>query len=57
MNVIFKNLKSLIITWLVIIVINQIFIFNICFAPHCIIAAIPHTFILAAIITYLDKKD
>lgn len=35
--------------WAAILVVNQIFIFGACFQPYCIIAAIPHTFALAAL--------
>uniref|UniRef100_UPI0034DE98E6 hypothetical protein n=1 Tax=Candidatus Thiodubiliella endoseptemdiera TaxID=2738886 RepID=UPI0034DE98E6 len=57
MNVIFKNLDKLLITWVVVMIVNQVFIFGACFAPYCLLAAIPHTFILSVLITYFMNKD
>lgn len=37
------KLKSFLIAWVVILIINQIFIFAGCFAIYCLIAALPHT--------------
>jgi hypothetical protein len=46
------------ITWTVVLVLNQILIFSACFKPHCIVAAIPHTFIVALVVTvFLSKKE
>lgn len=38
--------------WLVAILVNQLFIFHGCFAPYCLIAALPHTGFIAALLTY-----
>ena len=55
---IFANLQTFFLIWLVVIILNQIFIFGACFAPYCLIAAIPHTSIISAIITFyfVDNK-
>ncbi len=57
MDVIFKNFNQLLITWAVVMIANQVFIFNACFAPYCLVAAVPHTLILSALITYGINKD
>lgn len=57
MDTLLKNFKPLLVTWAIVIFINQIFIFGGCFTPYCIVAAIPHTFIIAALITYFMNKD
>lgn len=54
-EVIMRNFKIYLYLWLAIILVNQIVIFNACFAPHCLFAALPHTGIIAAIITYIVK--
>lgn len=46
------NAQTFLVTWVVIILANQLFIFGACFAPYCIIAAIPHTFVIAALGLY-----
>jgi hypothetical protein len=33
--------------WGVILVLNQVFIFGACFAPYCIVAALPHTGVIS----------
>lgn len=40
-----------------VILINQIVIFGACFAPYCLIAALPHTGIIAALITYFSNES
>jgi len=52
-----KNLKSFFTIWGVLIVLNQLFIFGGCFAPYCIIAALPHTGIIAFFITLYITKE
>jgi hypothetical protein len=47
-----KNIKPFFITWVCVLLLNQIVIFGACFAPYCLIAALPHTGVIAAIITY-----
>ena len=55
------NAKFFFITWGIVLLINQIFIFGGCFAPYCIVAALPHTGVISAVIVYLyfqeEKKE
>ena len=52
-----ENLKSFFVIWLILIVLNQIFIFGACFAPYCLIAALPHTGLIAGLITFFMNKE
>jgi hypothetical protein len=54
---IIKNIQQFLVLWVVIIIANQIFIFGACFAPYCLVAALPHTGFIAAILTYLINKE
>ena len=55
------NAKFFFITWGIVLLVNQIFIFGGCFAPYCIVAALPHTGVISAVIVYLyfqeEKKE
>ena len=55
------NTKFFFITWGIVLLINQIFIFGGCLAPYCIVAALPHTGVISAVIVYLyfqeEKKE
>ncbi len=55
------NAKFFFITWGIVLLINQIFIFGGCLAPYCIVAALPHTGVISAVIVYLyfqeEKKE
>ena len=55
------NAKFFFITWGIVLLVNQIFIFGGCFAPYCIVAALPHTGVVSAVIVYLyfqeEKKE
>ena len=55
------NAKFFFITWGIVLLINQIFIFGGCLAPYCIVAALPHTGVVSAVIVYLyfqeEKKE
>jgi len=51
-----KNIKFFLISWVIILFINQIAIFGACFMPYCLLAALPHTFILAALLSYFVNK-
>ena len=53
---IFSNFQTFLVVWVVIIVANQLFIFGGCFAPYCLIAALPHTSIIAALVTYFINE-
>lgn len=55
-NVIKTHVESFFTIWVVVIFLNQLLIFNACFAPYCIIAALPHTGVIAAVLTYINKK-
>jgi len=48
-----KNIKKFFGIWFVIILLNQIFIFHACFAPYCLLAALPHTGVIAFFFTWL----
>ncbi len=57
-NKIKGNLQLFFIVWAVILILNQIFIFGACFAPYCILAALPHTGIISFFLTiYLIKNN
>lgn len=43
--------------WGVILLLNQIFIFGACFAPYCLIAATPHTAIIAGFLVYFIRRS
>jgi len=49
---IFSDFQTFLVIWAVIIIVNQLFIFGACFAPYCIVAALPHTSIIAALAVY-----
>ena len=51
------NAKFFFITWGIVLLINQIFIFGGCFAPYCIVAALPHTGVISAVIVYLNFQE
>lgn len=53
----FGNFQAFLVAWVVILVINQLFIFHGCFAPYCLLAGLPHTGIIAAFITYVMNND
>ncbi|MBU0626815.1 restriction endonuclease [Patescibacteria group bacterium] len=55
-----KHLKLFFSLWAGLLVVNQIFIFNGCFTPYCIVAALPHTGIIAFFLARLlirEEKD
>ena len=54
---ILKNIQFFLVTWVVIIIANQLFIFNGCSAGYCILAALPHTSVIAALITFFYHED
>lgn len=51
------NFQKFVVIWVVIVLINQIFIFGACFAPYCLAAALPHTGIISALITYFSRDE
>ncbi len=54
---ILKNIQFFLVTWAVIIIANQLVIFGGCFAGYCILAALPHTFVIAALVTFFFNED
>lgn len=52
-----KTIKAFMLIWVIVISINQVMFFNACLAPHCIIAAIPHTVIISALLTFFTRKN
>lgn len=53
-----KKFKSFMLIWAVIIILNQVLLFSACFKPYCIIAAIPHTFIITIVIMiFINIKE
>jgi hypothetical protein len=54
-----KNFQTFLVTWVVILIANQLFIFGACFAPYCLIAGLPHTGVIAALVTFFmnDADD
>jgi len=54
---VFSNFQTFLVTWVVILILNQLFIFGGCFAPYCLIAALPHTGVIAAFVTYFIIKE
>ena len=54
---ILKNIQFFLVAWVIVIIINQIVIFGGCFAGYCILAALPHTSIIAGLFTFFYLKD
>ncbi len=50
------RIQTFFITWFIILLLNQIFIFHACFKPYCILAALPHTGIIAFILMVIMAK-
>jgi hypothetical protein len=57
LNNITTNFPKFFTIWLIVIIVNQIFVFGACFALYCLIAAAPHTAIIAAFITFMTSED
>ncbi|UTW08005.1 topoisomerase DNA-binding C4 zinc finger domain-containing protein [Pseudomonas benzenivorans] len=55
-KILIANAKGFLAAWAVVVIANQLFIFGACFAPYCLIAAIPHTFVITAIGMYYYIK-
>lgn len=56
LKAILKNIQVFLVVWAVVIIANQIFIFGACFAPYCLLAALPHTGIIASLLTFSWAK-
>jgi hypothetical protein len=54
---IINNFQQFLVVWACVLIANQIFIFGACFAPYCLIAGLPHTGIIAAVITYFMNEE
>lgn len=54
---ILSNFQKFIVVWVIVILVNQIAIFGACFAPYCLIAALPHTGVIAALITFFTRDQ
>jgi hypothetical protein len=52
-----NNLETFFTIWGIILVLNQVFIFGGCFAPYCLLAALPHTGVIAFIVSIFYIKD
>lgn len=53
-----SKMKSFFILWLIILIVNQAFLFHGCFSPYCIIAALPHTGIITFLVyIYAIRED
>ncbi|MEA2019717.1 MAG: hypothetical protein U9N59_14850 [Campylobacterota bacterium] len=57
MDKIKDNLSYFFKAWGILLVLNQVVIFGACFAPYCIVAALPHTGVIAALITYFNAQE
>ena len=52
-----NNLETFFTTWAIVLILNQVFIFGGCFRFYCLLAALPHTGIISAFITYFYLKS
>lgn len=52
---IFGSFQKFIVIWVVVILVNQVLLFGSCFAPYCLIAALPHTGVIAALINFFIR--
>ena len=57
MNKIKENLGPFFVLWGIIIFLNQFLLFHGCFSSICIIAALPHTGVISAVIVYLNFQE
>ncbi len=51
-----QGIKSFFITWLILLILNQILLFHGCFAIYCLIAGLLHTGIIAFILVRVGRK-
>lgn len=54
---VFQNFQAFLVIWVIVLILNQLFIFHGCMAGYCILAALPHTGIIAALLIYFTKKE
>lgn len=57
LKAIINNIQTFFVIWVVLLILNQIFIFHACFKSYCLLASLPHTGIIAAIITYFMIEE
>ncbi|WP_351124795.1 topoisomerase DNA-binding C4 zinc finger domain-containing protein [Shewanella sp. T24-MNA-CIBAN-0130] len=57
LNSALNNFQAFLVTWVVIIIVNQLFIFGACFAPYCLLAALPHTCVIAVLLNYFLNAE
>ncbi len=61
LKAVMKNIQTFIVIWVVLLILNQLFIFGGCFKSYCLLAALPHTGIISAVLTYFfiveEKKS
>jgi hypothetical protein len=50
-------MKFFFIAWLIILILNQVFIFGACFALYCLLAALPHTGVIAFFIARVFREQ
>lgn len=55
-RVLITSLKTFVVLWIAILLLNQTLIFGACFEPYCIMAALPHTGAIALIFTFIINK-
>ena len=51
------NARRLLYVWLAVLLVNQLVIFGACFAPYCLLAAVPHTLAIAVLLNFLGFKE
>ena len=51
-----NNFQKFLVVWACVLIANQLFIFGACFAPYCLIAGMPHTGVIAALITFFMNE-
>lgn len=49
-----KNFQIFLIIWVILLILNQLFIFRGCFEIYCLLAGLPHTGVIAALVTFFS---
>lgn len=52
-----EKINAFFMVWGIILVVNQLFIFHGCFSPSCLLAALPHTGIIAFFLVRAGNKN
>lgn len=50
------NTRRFLYIWLAVLIVNQLFLFGACFAPHCLAAAVPHTLAIAMLMNFFGFR-